>query len=82
MAGILVDAYGPRFGLGTGLAGALCAATAVPVRATAIGRNVDLLPQTPRGPPAPAWNDDPVPGHIQTPRYKSPGLPTQPSGTR
>ena len=26
VAGILVDAYGPRFGLGTGLAGALCAA--------------------------------------------------------
>mgnify|MGYP001159975929 FL=1 len=63
VAGILVDAYGPRFGLGTGLAGALCAATAVLVRATAIGRNVDLLPQTPpQGPPAPAWNDDPVPG--------------------
>jgi MFS family permease len=63
VAGILVDAYGPRFGLGTGLVGALCAAAAVLVRAATIGRNVDLLPQTPpQSPPAPAWNDDPVPG--------------------
>jgi MFS family permease len=63
VAGILVDAYGPRFGLGTGLVGALCAAAAVLIRAAAIGRNVDLLPQTPpQSPPAPAWNDDPVPG--------------------
>ncbi len=63
VAGILVDAYGPRFGLATGLAGALCAATAVLVRAAEIRRNVDLLPQTPpQSAPAPAWNDDPVPG--------------------
>ena len=62
-AGILVDAYGPRFGLGAGFVGALCAAGTVTVRAAVIRRHVDLRPHTPQEtPPAPAWNDDPVPG--------------------
>ena len=59
VAGILVDAYGARFGLGTGFVGALCAATAVLLRAATIRENVDPPPPTP---PAPAWNDDPIAG--------------------
>ena len=59
VAGILVDAYGTGLGLGTGLAGALCAATAIQLRAATIRENVDSPPP---GPPAPAWNDDPIAG--------------------
>ena len=59
VAGILVDAYGTGLGLGTGLAGALCAATAIQLRAATIRENVHSPPP---GPPAPAWNDDPIAG--------------------
>ena len=64
LAGILVDSFGPRFGLGMGLVGAVVALSAVLIRSGTLTTHSQDPSKTAsdQGAPVPAWNDDPIAG--------------------